>query len=195
EIAARKALPYVVPALLDHTVITESELTVTLLRALRIGALFVPLLALPLAALVAWSLLRVMRHREAFARVLALVSWASLWLGLGLVAKAGLALATGKADPPVNLGAVIHAARPAVRSCLALTNPFPWLAAIWTARGLRAFGAPPLCAAVAGTAPWAAAWFVALGVSYLESARQAPDAPIPTDEWAQVVRGPITLRY
>ena len=142
EVAARRALPQVVPALLDRAVVTESELRTSFQRALRGVALVSPLTLLPATALIAWLLLRLSRVRVPLRAIVAIFSWSGLWIAIGLVAKALLVPLLGRADPAMNVGAFVRPTGGVARALCALTNPFGLLAIVWTVRGLRAFDVP-----------------------------------------------------
>ena len=194
EVAVRKAFPYVVPDMLDRTLLPETELRANLHQAFRTASLLIPALAIPWTALLAWACLAPFRARPAFSRVLALVSHASLPISLGLLVKAGLALATGHADPPVNLGAFATATGPLERAAFGLTNPFGWLAIGVSVAGLRAFGASRAAAWVGGGLPWAA-WMAGLAMIFGGDAQLAPKAPVPTEDWPEMSGRGVTLRY
>lgn len=194
EVAVHKAFPYVVPAMLDRTLLPETELRANLHQAFRTASLLLPVVAMVATAVLAWLLLLPARPRPAFARVLAVTAWASVPVSLGLLVKTALAIGTGQPDPPVNLGALAGAEGPLGRAALALTNPFVWLAAAASFAGLRAFGVPRPAAAVAGAAPWAA-WMAGLALLFGGGTRFAPAAPVPTDDWPEIAGNGITLRY
>lgn len=194
EVAARRALPSVVPALLDRAAVTESELRATLQQVLRAVAVVAPLLLLPATALVAWLTLRLLRTRISFVAVLAVLSWASLWLALGFVAKAVAVLATGHVDVAMNAGAFVPAHSPVARALVALTNPFGILAMLWTMQGLRALDVPAVPSRILGSAPWVA-WLAGLALLFGGPERFAPEEPVPMQNWATITHGPIALRH
>lgn len=194
EIAVRKAFPYVLPALLDRALLPETELRANLHQAFRTASLLVPVVAMAVTALVAWILLLPFRRGPSFPRVFALVVWTSVPVSAGLLVKAALALITGHADPPVNLGAFAEAGSAAGRAALALTNPFGWFAAAAGYAGLRAWGVSRPGAALGGALPWAA-WMAGLALVFGGSAKFTPSAPVPTDDWPEIAGNGITLRY
>lgn len=194
EIAVRKAFPYVVPALLDRTLLPESELRANLHRAFRTASLLVPVAAMTVTAVLAWATLVPLRRRPSFPAMFSLVAWASVPVSVGLLVKAALALATGHADPPVNLGAFTEAGGAAGRAALALTNPFGWLAAAIAYAGLRAWGITRAGSVLGGALPWAA-WMAGIAIAFGGSARFTPSAPVPTDDWPEIAGNGITLRY
>ena len=194
EVAARCALPQVVPALLDRAVVTESELRSTFQRALRVVGFVGPLILLPATALVAGLMLRLARARVSDRAVLAIFSWAGVWIALGFLAKAALVPVLGRADPAMNVGAFVRPADSLARALCALTNPFAWLAIAWTVRGLRAFEVPKWRSAIVGSAPWIA-WLVGLAVLFVGGDRFGLEEPVPAKDWKAITRGPITLRH
>ncbi len=194
EVAVRKAFPYVVPAMLDRTLLPETELRGNLHQAFRTASLLLPVPAMLVTAVLAWILLQPARARLPFPRVFLITAWASVPVSLGLLVKTAIAIATGQPDPPVNLGAIAGAEAPLARAAVALTNPFVWLAAGASYAGLRAYGAARAAAGAAGVVPWAA-WMAGLALLFGGGTRFAPDAPVPTDEWPEIAGGGITLRY
>lgn len=194
EIAIDRALPIVVPALLDRAVVPEAELRANLTLALRLVAIASPLVALFGAAFLAWLVLLLVRPALPFLRVLGVAVAASGWIAAGLVAKALLAWKTGQPDPPVNLGAFVRVEHPALRALVAWTNPFILLAIATMIRGLRAAGAPGRSAAAAGAAPWAAG-AAGLAVLFGGSVSFDPEALVPTDGWPAITEGSVTLIY
>lgn len=195
EVAVRKAFPYVVPSMLDRTLLPESELRANLHQAFRTASLLMPVVAIAVTTVLAWIALAAARARAPFPRVFAIVAWASVPVSLGLLVKTGLALATGAPDPPVNLGAIAGADGPLGRAALGLTNPFGWLAIAASYAGLRAYGASRPAAALAGGLPWAA-WMAGLALVFGGGGtRFAPAAPVPTDDWPETSGNGITLRF
>ena len=195
QTAVGYALPKILPALIQSSRSTESELV----RAYRLMILVVsigaPGLFVGVTAFATWVLSRATPPRPPFSLVVSLVAHASLWVGLGFLAKAGLVLATGNPQPSANLGFFLKPATPALRILMAATNPFLLLALIWTVRGLRAWGAPRPAAVLGGGVPWAA-WIVGLALLGTGGGQRfAPAAPVSYEGWQTLDKGVLTVRY
>jgi hypothetical protein len=193
ETAFGSALPRVLPRLLENSMRTESELVGLFRNAIRILSVFVPIAFLFVLAVLTRLCLRITGARLAFSNVTSLLAHASLWAALGLVAKAILVLATGNPEPSVNLSLFLRFSHPAARAVLAFTNPFLWLASIWTVRGLRHFQAPPGAALFGGAAPWAifVVFFALAGGS---STRLLPASPGSQVEWRTIPGEAVLLQ-
>ncbi len=189
------ALPRVVPALLAMSQWTESELERALRTFFLVLSFALPILFLLIASTISWLLLAVTRERQPFMHVLSLLAHVSLWAGLGFLTKALLVKLTGHPEPPVNLAFFVKNLGDTGRILLAFTNPFLLLALLWTAKGLRAWGARPSAAIIGGALPWAAwiAFLAAAGGG--TGTRFAPSAPVSYEGWETIEKKAVTLRH
>ncbi len=186
-------VPELVPALLESTVVTQSELERDFRRAFLTGSVLLPLLWMPFAAAIAWIALRILRGRSPYPLVISLLAYSSLWIAMSFGVKAVIVLAGGVPDAPLNLGALLTSGAGPLKTILALTNPFVALAAIWTIRGLRSWGASVPAATVAGAAPWV--FITLLFATLFRGDALAPaSAPVPLDDWPTIHTGSVTLR-
>ncbi|MGH2570098.1 MAG: hypothetical protein ACRDGR_02655, partial [bacterium] len=134
------AIPQLSALLLPKSQWTESELANVLRTFFFALALAMPLVFLLVTTLASWGLLAATGSRRSFPFVLSLTAHASLWMGLGFLAKALLVKTTGRPEPPVNLALFVESVPDRWRVVLAFTNPFLVLALVWAVRGLRAWG-------------------------------------------------------
>lgn len=194
-VASGPAIEDIVPQLLEHSQWTESELARGFRWMLLTLALVMPTLFLVAMSVSSWLLLRLVRRRVDFPVVLGLVAHASLWVALGLLAKAALVAVSHSAEPPVNLSLLLARPTQAERVALAFTNPFLILGLVWTVRGLRAWGVGRFAAALAGAGPWVA-WIVfsVLG-SGGPGGRFAPTEPISYENWGTITKDTVVLRF
>jgi len=192
-VASGRVLPSLVPDLLDRSLLTESALRRTLHASLLAASFALPLVWLPLAALVSWLALRVARGRVAYPIVVSLLAYSSLWIALDFAVKALLVVATGHPAPSTNLGALTGAESPGERALLSLTNPFLLAAVAWTARGLARGGASAAAAWTGGALPWVGT-AVLFATVFAGGRGPGIAAPVPVDDWPVVTHGCITLR-
>jgi hypothetical protein len=189
------AMPTLSASLLPKSQWTESELESVLRGFFLAVALALPLVFLLVTALASWGLLAATGSRRSFLRVLSLTAHASLWLGLGFLAKALLVIGTGRPEPPVNLGLLVQGVPDPWRVVLAFTNPFLLLALVWSVRGLRAWGTRLAAALAGGALPWAA-WTAAVAVAGGGAGgRFAPATPVPVEDWQTLENATVTLRH
>ncbi len=189
------ALPRILPSLLESSQSTETELV----RAFRLMILAVSFVAPGLfvfvTAIGAWLGVRATRARPAFILVLSLVAHASLWAGIGFLAKAALVVATRTPEPALNLGFFFRPEGDVEKVLSAFTNPFLILALVWTVRGLSAWGVGRVAAAFGGGVPWAA-WIV--GIALLSGGhgdRLAPAGPIEYGNWGTLEEPGLLMRF
>ncbi len=194
EVAVRRALPALLPTLLDRAVVPETELRANLVLAFRVIAVTVPAIAWLVAASFAWLALRRQRPAPSFPNVLRVAASSSWWIAAGLAVKTLLVLVTGQPDPAVNAGAFVQVEGFAARALVALTNPFVLLAIATMIVGLHASGTSWRAAALGGGAPWAIG-AMGLAVLFGGNTRFEPDALVPTEDWPELSESPITLRY
>jgi hypothetical protein len=194
EAAFGSALPRVLPRLLENSTRTESELIDLFRNAIRILSVFLPIAFLFVLATLSSLCLRIARTPQPFSNVTSLVAHASLWAALGLVAKALLVSATGNPEPSVNLSFFLRFPHPVARAVLAFTNPFLWLAGIWTVRGLRHFQASRRGALLGGATPWAIS-IVFLALAGGTSTRLLPAGADSHLEWATISGQAVLLQY
>lgn len=186
-------VPRLVPSLLENAVATESELSRDFRRAFLTGSVLLPMLWVPIAAAVSWGTLRVFRGRSPYPCVASLLAHSGLWVALSFVVKAVLVVLHGNPTAPLNLGAFLVPEATAGRIVLSLTNPFVVLAAVWTIRGLRAWGVHALAATVAGALPWIGVTLVFAGL-FRGDALEPTAAPVAMDDWPTIQEGAIILR-
>jgi hypothetical protein len=195
QVALGPALPRVLPPLVEQSVETESELARAFRWMVLVLALTLPSVFVLLTSLGAWVLLRVARAGRSFRDAVAVGARASLWVAAGLVAKAGLVMATGEPEPPTNLSLLLDRPAGAARIALAFTNPFFLLAAVTAARGLRRLEVPHFPAWAAGAGPWLA-WtaFFVLGAGGTEG-RLAAAGPISYEGWETITKETVVVRH
>ncbi|MBZ0267644.1 hypothetical protein K8I85_05780, partial [bacterium] len=193
EIAADVVLPSLVSTLLDRSLVTESKLRQTFHTGLLSASFLVPMFWVPLGALVARLILRAGRARIPYPLLVSLLAYSALWIALGFVAKALIVVGTGHPAPSTNVGALLHPQTGAMRALACLTNPFLFLSVLWTANGLRHFGAGAAPAWIAGTLPWTATAILFATVFAGENTLSL-DAPVPVDDWPTATVGSITVR-
>ncbi len=189
------ALPKIVPALLEGSQSTETELVRAYRMMILVVSFIAPCVFIVLTAFAVWGLTRGSKARPPFPVVLSLIAHSSLWVGLGFLAKAALVAATGNPEPSVNLGLLVRPAEPVSRVLLAFTNPFLVLALVWTKRGLKAWGVGGLASGVGGGGPWVA-WIVGLALLGAGSGpRFAPASPVSYEGWKTAEKEHVSLRY
>jgi hypothetical protein len=193
ELAARRVLPSLVSDLLDRALVTESALRRMFHAGLLVGSFLVPVLWMPLAAFVAWLVLRASRERTRYPFLMSLIAYSALWIALGFVAKGVIVLVTGLPAPSTNVGAFVLPRTSFLRALAALTNPFLLASIVWTARGLRYRSVDGIAAWTAGAAPWVLT-AVVFATSFPGGGGPGIGAPVPVDDWPTVTVGCITLR-
>jgi hypothetical protein len=195
QLAVGVTLPRILPAMLEHSTSTESGFARSFRTMLLALGTLAPWFLVALLALGSWATLRVTGPRIPYFPVLSLVAFASLWVALGLAAKAGLVLSTGTEDPPVNLTLLLEHPTRIQRVVLTFTNPFLVLAALWSALGLRAWGAGRTASLLAGAGPWIL-WIALIAARTGTSAWvKAPAGPVSTEGWLQTERPTLVMEY
>ncbi len=192
RVALGPALPLVVPALLERSVATESELA-RAFRAMVAAISFVlpPLMIFAIAS-ITWGLARLAGTRAGYSRVFTIVARSSLFAAAGLLVKTLLVLATESPDPPVNLGFWVAGRTPIRAALLALTNPFVVASAVSATRGLAALGFPTSRAALAGATPWALG---AIMFAQSSAGGVMPKLDAVSEGWSSIRGTSIELRH
>jgi hypothetical protein len=186
------ALPRVIPALLERSTATESDLTRTFRDSVLVASLILPPLVLLLYAGISWLGARAAEPKWSFTRVAGVFLFASFFVSAGFVAKALLVLATQEPDPAVNLGFWIPQRTPVRAALLALTNPFLLASIAVTVRSFRQGGMPKERAAIAGSLPWVLGMIL---FAQSGSGGFVPKAPSATEGWPVLEGRAITLRH